>query len=325
MWIVKCLEFSCFSKKHNVETKEEMDVAIGLSRPAKDAPAVNADAEAAGVDTVCRHCGEDFKFYRSLKHHLRSQSSCSHKPFTCRDCSIGFSTKANCLRHIQKQHSAVAGVSVESRMVVNETLLAAQMKAAAASESRAYGPTNLRKRGLETNDRQSNKVRRLDIMSLVNGSHKMKQEQTEISCDDQPLDFSLKTMNSQSSTPYGAMLPQSAGEADEPMDLSIGAARSSCRPAVLSQTSEFDSSSPISLVVASRHASPSSRPAAITTASSAGMTQYRWSVMAPMLQCTHCRAVFKHSSKVQRRSLRLLCSSFLSFPTFLLLLTVTPY
>jgi len=277
-----------------------MEGAIGLIRPSKDVAAANANAETGGLDTVCKYCGEDFMYYRSLKHHLRSQSSCCHKPFTCRDCAVGFSTKANCLRHIQKQHTAVAGVSPESRMAVNETLLAAQLKAAAACLSRTCG---LRKRGLETSGHRPNKVPKLDVMSLANGSHKMKQEQTEISCDEQPLDFSLKTMNSHPSTPY-YMLPLSAADADEPLDLSVGASHFSCK----SETADFDSSLPISLVVASRRTSPSSEGSATNTApSSAGMMQYKRSATAPnQLQCTHCRAVFKRSSQVQRRNLCLL-------------------
>lgn len=291
----------CCSKKHNRETKEDMEGAIGFSRPAKDAAAVNADPEAAGpVDTVCKYCGEDFKFYRSLKHHLRSQSSCSHKPFICRDCAVGFSTKANCLRHIQKQHTLDVGVSVESRMAVNETLLAAQQRAAAAACLRqTCGPAGTRKRGLEeTAEERANKVQRSDSTSIVNGSHKMKQEQMDTGCDDQPLDFSIKTMNSLSAAPYSAA-PVSASPADEPMDLSVGS-----RSAMVSETSEYDSSSPISLVIGSRRTSPSSQSAVNTAQSSAGMMQCTWNVAAPnLLQCTRCRAVFKHSAKVQRRSL----------------------
>jgi len=108
-----------------VATKEEMEAAVGLSRPQKDAAGAAASESAGGMETVCKYCGEDFKFYRSLKHHLRSESSCSHKPYTCRDCMLGFSTKANCLRHIQKQHTPIAGATVESRMTVNEVTVPA--------------------------------------------------------------------------------------------------------------------------------------------------------------------------------------------------------
>lgn len=245
------------------------------------------------ADTVCRYCGEDFKFYRSLKHHLRSQSSCSHKPFTCRVCDVGFSTKANCLRHIQKQHTPVAGVSTESRMAINETLLAAQQKAAATGcLSR---PTATRKRVLDISEHQASKVQRLDTVSIMNG--RRKQEPMETSDDDQPLDFSLKTMKSYlgGGTVY-SVVSDSASQSDEPIDLSVGASRSSSRLAtVVSETSEFDSSSPISLVVASRRASPSVSGAQC----SAGMTESKWSVTSPNLsQCTQCHVVFKHSSKV---------------------------
>uniref|UniRef100_T1IRZ3 C2H2-type domain-containing protein n=1 Tax=Strigamia maritima TaxID=126957 RepID=T1IRZ3_STRMM len=59
-------------------------------------------------DTVCKYCNVDFKFYRILRHHLRSlHSSCARKPFQCRQCHMGFSTKNNCYRHVQKQHDEV--------------------------------------------------------------------------------------------------------------------------------------------------------------------------------------------------------------------------
>jgi len=276
-----------------------MEGAVGFIRPVKDAAAVSAAGEGAGKDTVCKYCGEDFKFYRSLKHHLRSQSSCSHKPFTCRSCGVGFSTRPNCLRHIQKQHAAVAGVSIESCMAVNETLLTAQLNAAA---------------GLETSEHPPNKVQKLGLKSLINGSQNIKQEQMQISCDEQPLDFSLKTMNSHSGSPY-SVLPVSAGDdADEPLDLSVGASQSGHKL----ETSEFSSSSPISLVVTSRRTSPPlHHSAANTTPASAGMLQHKWTVAAPdQLQCTHCRAVFKHNSKVQRRNL---CLPFILSFCYLLL------
>ena len=83
---------------------------------------VNIDAFAS-PDTICKYCGEDFKFFRALKHHLRSHSSCRHKPYMCKICSNGFSTKANCVRHVQKQHSEIEHNQLERQIQVNEFLL----------------------------------------------------------------------------------------------------------------------------------------------------------------------------------------------------------
>ncbi|KAG8187807.1 hypothetical protein JTE90_025845 [Oedothorax gibbosus] len=56
-------------------------------------------------ETVCKYCGVDFKFNRVLRHHLRSlHNSCNRKPFSCKICKFGFSTKNNCIRHVLKQH-----------------------------------------------------------------------------------------------------------------------------------------------------------------------------------------------------------------------------
>jgi len=276
-----------------------MENAVGLSRPVKDEAAATGSAtmEAGGVDTVCKYCGEDFKFYRSLKHHLRSESSCSHKPFTCRDCGLSFSTKASCLRHIQKQHVPVTGASVESRMTINEVILAAQQKAAAAACLK--GPPGLRKRGLEVVKDRADKIRRLDVTLMVNGTQLQKQELMDISVYDEPLDFSLKTMESH----VKSFVPVCANtNDDEPMDLSIGAVHSRSTSAANHDASKFECSSPLSLVVASRRSSPTSQSAA--SASESAMT-CKWNVTkAPRpYQCTHCHVVFAHNHKVQRRSL----------------------
>lgn len=64
----------------------------------------NASSDNSG-DTVCKYCGVDFKFSRVLRHHLRSvNNSCNRKPFVCRNCNYGFSTKNNCIRHINQRH-----------------------------------------------------------------------------------------------------------------------------------------------------------------------------------------------------------------------------
>ena len=40
----------------------------------------------------------------------------------CRLCDNGFSTKANCVRHVQKQHPEVEGTEIEAMIHVNDTL-----------------------------------------------------------------------------------------------------------------------------------------------------------------------------------------------------------
>jgi len=71
-------------------------------------------------DTVCKYCKVDFKFNRVLKHHLRSlNNSCNRKPFICSVCTVGFSTKNNCLRHVLRQHSQVDGDKAISCIIFN--------------------------------------------------------------------------------------------------------------------------------------------------------------------------------------------------------------
>ncbi|XP_072929118.1 ras-responsive element-binding protein 1-like isoform X2 [Hemitrygon akajei] len=74
-------------------------------------------------DTVCKYCGEDLKYYRALRHHLRTHSSSQKKPFECKECSVGFSTKNNCIRHILKQHSHVEEKEIEQHIRFVDCLL----------------------------------------------------------------------------------------------------------------------------------------------------------------------------------------------------------
>ncbi|XP_074645924.1 uncharacterized protein LOC141902184 [Tubulanus polymorphus] len=108
-------------KKHGKITKEEIDEAVGYNQYMKEEASNEkmSPNKVNSTDTVCKYCGEDFKFFRALKHHLRSHTSCRLKPFVCTLCDIGFSTKANCIRHIQKQHGQVNVSSVETFIRTN--------------------------------------------------------------------------------------------------------------------------------------------------------------------------------------------------------------
>ncbi|XP_067857894.1 ras-responsive element-binding protein 1 isoform X2 [Heptranchias perlo] len=74
-------------------------------------------------DTVCKYCGEDLKYYRALRHHLRTHSNCQKKPFECTECNVGFSTKNNCIRHILKQHTHVEEKEIEKHITIVDCLI----------------------------------------------------------------------------------------------------------------------------------------------------------------------------------------------------------
>ena len=97
--------------------KDEVEAAIGYNKYVMESSTTAENFHSP--DTVCKYCGEDFKFFRALKHHLRSHSSCRQKPFQCLKCDIGFSTKANCMRHLQKQHPEVSQHQIEQFIQVN--------------------------------------------------------------------------------------------------------------------------------------------------------------------------------------------------------------
>ena len=134
-----------FRKKHLRDSKRDIEDAIGYNQFINETP---PDFEAfASPDTVCKYCGEDFKFFRALKHHLRSHSSCRHKPFLCKICNNGFSTKANCVRHVQKQHPEIDQHLLEDHIHTNELLVAvaaaeAKMLEGMDDQSLSPGPSS---------------------------------------------------------------------------------------------------------------------------------------------------------------------------------------
>ncbi|GFU10687.1 ras-responsive element-binding protein 1 [Nephila pilipes] len=65
---------------------------------------------------VCKFCKETFENEQALQYHLRSKN-CMQKPYKCKKCGTGSSTKHNCFRHIKKQHGELFrdGISDEER------------------------------------------------------------------------------------------------------------------------------------------------------------------------------------------------------------------
>jgi hypothetical protein len=316
---------TCCRKKHGLESKEDMEKSIGYSRCTKELPQTSdtemgllSSMPASSSNTICKYCGEDFKFYRTLKHHLRSQSSCAHKPFTCRSCSVGFSTKANCLRHIQKRHMPLAaGATPDSLMLVNESILAAQQNSInARPSSRCSSATNqseIAHLQQASSENQASKKSALEC-SLIpahfgNISNiKLENASSSAANDDQPLDFSLKSTSSQrlglSSHQNGVELTD-----DQPMDLTTGPPRNkisnhstSSNPAVCGV--ENATVVPIPLVVATKCLSSNASvqstiaPSHLrrhVTGTPHGSTH---SSSAKCWQCPYCCALFKNSFKV---------------------------
>jgi hypothetical protein len=89
-----------------------------------DSAADSSDHFPNASDTICKYCKVDFKFNRVLKHHLRSlNNSCNRKPYICSVCTIGFSTKNNCLRHVLRQHPQTDGDKAISCILFNGTAM----------------------------------------------------------------------------------------------------------------------------------------------------------------------------------------------------------
>ncbi|XP_067910551.1 ras-responsive element-binding protein 1 isoform X5 [Heterodontus francisci] len=139
-------------------------------------------------DTVCKYCGEDLKYYRALRHHLRTHSSCQKKPFECRECNMGFSTKNNCIRHILKQHTHVEEKEVEKHILFVDCLI---------SDNGAASPTLSEESVSADGSPVSYKEPQNGFLhgSLPQSSLKV-EPMSIFSMDlDEPLDFSQKNKN----------------------------------------------------------------------------------------------------------------------------------
>ncbi|PRD26245.1 UNVERIFIED_CONTAM: Ras-responsive element-binding protein 1, partial [Trichonephila clavipes] len=68
---------------------------------------------------VCKHCKKVCENKQALQYHLRSKS-CRQKPYKCKICETGSSTKNNCFRHVEKQHHELFSneMSVEEKIAV---------------------------------------------------------------------------------------------------------------------------------------------------------------------------------------------------------------
>lgn len=173
-------------------------------------------------DTVCKYCGVDFKFFRALKHHLRSHSSCRQKPFQCTRCDVGFSTKANCIRHVQKQHIEISQNQIEQHIIIHEPLLGDdgdRSDGAMSDDNTSQGSSSLPPAA------HSNSRMTLTPASSRTGSPMIiKSEPIDADVDDRPLDFSIKpasTTSTPSVTPNITPSKKIAQPDEMPMDLSI--------------------------------------------------------------------------------------------------------
>lgn len=114
-------------KRHKKFGKAEIRSAMQYNPNMSLRGTETTTSDIGNTETVCKYCGVDFKFNRVLRHHLRSlHNSCNRKPFSCKICKFGFSTKNNCIRHVLKQHP---NLKDKLRSVVIPNSMMAQMKA----------------------------------------------------------------------------------------------------------------------------------------------------------------------------------------------------
>ncbi|GIY99557.1 hypothetical protein CEXT_662741 [Caerostris extrusa] len=82
-------------EKHDLHSREEIIENVITRRENPDDPSEEP--------RKCKYCHHSFENEQALQHHLRSKS-CKAKPFICKICYTGSSTKNNCFRHIEKMH-----------------------------------------------------------------------------------------------------------------------------------------------------------------------------------------------------------------------------
>lgn len=185
-------------KKHMKNTRKEIEKNIEYITPSSSTSSLVGGTTQDLVDpanigtTSCRYCGEDLKTYRALQIHLRTLNGCQRKPFECRQCGAAFLAKRNCIHHLLKQHSEVQEREIEDHI---NTLAPVTAPPSVQTTSPAQS--------------QSGK-QNLSAFS-------------ESAVQDQPLDFSSKTLKTiHSDIKPEAVSPSLSNECSmEPMDLSI--------------------------------------------------------------------------------------------------------
>ncbi|CAH1269444.1 RREB1 [Branchiostoma lanceolatum] len=204
-------------KKHNRFTKEDIEEVITYNQFVKDPPIGSAETFGS-PDTICKYCGKDFRFFRALQHHLRSHSSCRKKPYQCRLCENGFSTKNNCIRHILKRHE-----NINQKKMDTYVKFQMQLKTESDDGEQIYDHDSVAPQSLELIIKQEPLDYALDTADALS---------------DQPLDFSMKSGRSTDSSHLASpvSLVIDAGNFEQPLDLSFKSTDDSRSESSLSQS-----------------------------------------------------------------------------------------
>lgn len=201
-------------------------------------------------DTICKFCGEDFKQFHHLQHHLLTSAVCRSKVYICQLCRAGYPTKLACLAHIQKIHPKVDPTRYASIVIVNDAAMRDGDSMLAISPASAAGH-----HGVWTSQVPARTMMPLHLSPLTGTtgplpgklpasispySHHLATYittpptitlpvKTELDEDNncQPLDFSMKTGLSPASHSPAAPV----GTDDQPIDLTIAAPRKASLPA----------------------------------------------------------------------------------------------
>ncbi|GFQ92190.1 ras-responsive element-binding protein 1 [Trichonephila clavata] len=170
---------------------------------------------------VCKHCKEVCENEQALQYHLRSKN-CRHKPYKCKLCGIGASTKHNCYRHIRKQHRELfsEGMSEAEKRAIKNAYTLGSEKRVETLEQKAIPITS----GLETKHSPNllpqreivnvNSFNENDREVAAEGLLSLSREPEKLSFStDEPLDLSFKPLDL-------------SGHYRTPMNLSVSEERS---------------------------------------------------------------------------------------------------
>jgi hypothetical protein len=193
---------------------------------------------------------------------LRSHSSCPQKPYVCLICGIGFSTKANCIRHIQKRHPSIEQNQIEKNIRTNIPIAHSGLPNMQQRFESPFAKLNLPSLpnmmqlpipGATPPPAHGNKSFQPARLFMGNSESKLPFENVPVKHEvltheyDSPLDFSKKIMKEESpdsainlsTSPAPEM--DSSKSSDEPMDLSMsGKPEGKKTPTIPRPTSVFE-------------------------------------------------------------------------------------